>query len=320
MIDKILEFAVEILQSEDTEEIKNLTRSFFGNAVKIMEKKGELEIHVSEEYEKFSEYIVKMIKISYRRNKNKMEKFNIWPFLRKDLLTNSLEYNDNLVTKNQIRIPFGILEILFRIFRFKDYETRDHITRTGIISAKIAKAMKKDDIFVSLIRFAAPLHDIGKLLIPNEILLKPGKLTEEEWEIVKKHTIIGWSILKDTASDVLHLAANSALTHHERWNGTGYPMGLKEKEIPIEGRIVAVADSLDAMICNRPYKRSKSLDEAFCEINDLSRIWYDPEVVEVLNTIKRDIEELYNVRTTEESLPKTIQLRHKMDNQTRDES
>lgn len=291
MINKILEFAVELSQSKDTREVKKITRDFFGNAVEIQEKEEGLEIHISGEYREFAEYISKMIKAFYERNKNEMRKIATWPFLKEDLLLNSLEYKDSL--EERIHLPFGVLEILFRIFEFKDYETREHITRVGIVSAKIAKTMGKDDLFVSLIRFAAPLHDIGKLLIPNEILLKPGKLTEEEWEVVKKHPIIGWSILKDAASDVLRLAASIALTHHERWDGTGYPGGLKEKEIPIEGRIVAVADSLDAMVCERPYKRSKNLDEAFREINDLSGIWYDPEVVKALNIVEEELKKLY---------------------------
>ena len=291
MINKILEFAVELSQSKDTREVKKITRDFFGDAVEIQEKEEGLDIRISGEYRKFAEYISKMIKAFYERNKNEMRKIATWPFLKEDLLLNSLEYKDSL--ERSIHLPFGVLEILFRIFEFKDYETREHITRVGIVSAKIAKMMGKDDLFVSLIRFAAPLHDIGKLLIPNEILLKPEKLTEEEWEVVKKHPIIGWSILKDAASDVLRLAASIALTHHERWNGTGYPGGLKEKEIPIEGRIVAVADSLDAMVCERPYKRSKNLDEAFREINDLSGIWYDPEVVKALNIVEEELKKLY---------------------------
>ena len=291
MINKILEFAVELSQSKDTREVKKITRDFFGDAIEIQEKEEGLDIRISEEYREFAEYISKMIKAFYERNKNEMRKIATWPFLKEDLLLNSLEYKDPL--EERIHLPFGVLEILFRIFEFKDYETREHITRVGIVSAKIAKMMGKDDLFVSLIRFAAPLHDIGKLLIPNEILLKPEKLTEEEWEVVKKHPIIGWSILKDAASDVLRLAASIALTHHEKWNGTGYPRGLKGKEIPIEGRIVAVADSLDAMVCERPYKKPKTLDEAFREINDLSGIWYDPEVVKALNIVEEDVKRLY---------------------------
>jgi len=292
LINKILEFAVELAQSKDTREVKKITRDFFGDAIEIQEKEEGLDIRISGEYRKFAEYISKMIKAFYERSKNEMRKIATWPFLREDLLLDSLEYKDS-PGKNRIHLPFGVLEILFRIFEFKDYETREHITRVGVVSAKIARMMEKDDLFVSLIRFAAPLHDIGKLLIPNEILLKPGKLTEEEWEVVKKHPIIGWSILKDTASDVLRLAASIALTHHERWNGTGYPRGLKGKEIPIEGRIVAVADSLDAMVCERPYKKPKTLDEAFREINDLSGIWYDPEVVKALNIVEEDVKRLY---------------------------
>ncbi len=290
MIDKILEFAVELIRSGEAKEIKKITRDFFGEAVEIRERAGKLEIHVSKEYKKFAGYISKLIEASYERSK--VKEITTWPFLREELLLDSLEYKDS-TEKSRLLLPFGVLEILFRIFEFKDYETREHITRVGIVSAEIAKTMGEDDLFVSLIRFAAPLHDIGKLLIPNEILLKPGKLTKEEWEIVKKHPIIGWRILKDTTSDVLRLAASIALTHHERWDGTGYPKGLKGGEIPIEGRIVAVADSLDAMVSERPYKKSKSLDDAIKEITELSGVWYDPEVVKALNLIREELRKLY---------------------------
>ena len=191
------------------------------------------------------------------------------------------------------RLSFEAMEILSHISELKDYETHEHTARVGIISARIAESMDLDPVFVTQIRFAAPLHDIGKVLIPNQILTKPGKLTEEEWELVKKHPEIGWEILSKSSSDVLKLAASIALTHHERWNGSGYPRGLVGKEIPIEGRIVAVADSFDAMVSKRPYKGMKSLQEAFLEIRRFSGELYDPEVVKAFSMVSENILKLY---------------------------
>ena len=199
----------------------------------------------------------------------------------------------NVLFREISRLSSEAVEILSRISELKDYETHEHTTRVGIISARIAESMDLDPIFVSQIRFAAPLHDIGKVLIPNQILTKPGKLTKEEWELVKKHSEIGWEILRGSSSDVLKLAASIALTHHERWNGSGYPRGLVGKEIPIEGRIVAVADSFDAMVSKRPYKRARSLQEAFLEIKRFSGELYDPEVVKAFLMVSDKILKLY---------------------------
>jgi len=211
-------------------------------------------------------------------------------------LMEEISVNEKLIDelfKENSRLSFEAVEILSHISELKDYETHEHTTRVGIISAKIAESMDLDPIFVSQIRFAAPLHDIGKVLIPNQILTKPGKLTEEEWELVRKHSEIGWEILRGSSSDVLRLAASIALTHHERWNGSGYPRGLVGKEIPIEGRIVAVADSFDAMVSKRPYKRARSLQEAFLEIKRFSGELYDPEVVKAFSMVSDKILKLY---------------------------
>jgi len=211
-------------------------------------------------------------------------------------LMKEISVNEKLIHelfKENTRLSFEAVEILSHISELKDYETHEHTTRVGIISAKIAESMDLDPIFVSKIRFAAPLHDIGKVLIPNQILTKPGKLTEEEWKVVKKHPEIGWKILGKSSSDILKLAASIALTHHERCNGSGYPRGLVGKDIPIEGRIVAVADSFDAMVSKRPYKKAKSLQEAFLEIKKFSGKLYDPEVVKAFSMVSGKILKLY---------------------------
>ncbi|MDK2786603.1 MAG: cyclic di-GMP phosphodiesterase [Thermotoga sp.] len=161
--------------------------------------------------------------------------------------------------------------------------------------------MGMDEAFVTEIQFAAPLHDIGKIGIPDRILLKPGILTPEEFEIMKQHTTIGFRILSRSSSPILQLGAEIALTHHERWNGSGYPKGLKGKEIPLSGLIVAVADSFDAMVSRRPYKKPKTLEEAFQEIEELSGKLYSPEVVKAFLKLEREIMDVYRREEDEDS-------------------
>ena len=131
-----------------------------------------------------------------------------------------------------------------------------------------------------MILWASPMHDIGKIGIPDAVLLKPGKLTEEEWTLMKTHCEIGSHLLSGSNSETLQLAEQIALTHHERWDGTGYPEGLKGDAIPLEGRIVAVADVFDALTSERPYKSAWSYNDAVAEIKKCAGSHFDPKVVD----------------------------------------
>ncbi|AJG40623.1 chemotaxis protein CheY [Thermotoga sp. RQ7] len=196
---------------------------------------------------------------------------------------------------------FEVLDILNMLSEYRDAETHKHTERVGWLSGRIAEEMGMDEAFVTEIQFAAPLHDIGKIGIPDRILLKPGILTPEEFEIMKQHTTIGFRILSRSSSPILQLGAEIALTHHERWNGSGYPKGLKGKEIPLSGLIVAVADSFDAMVSRRPYKKPKTLEEAFQEIEELSGKLYSPEVVKAFLKLEREIMDVYRREEDEDS-------------------
>jgi len=172
-----------------------------------------------------------------------------------------------------------ILERLALAAEYRDDDTGEHTKRVGKTAAQIAEALDWSAGDVELIRRAAPLHDVGKIAIPDSILLKPGKLTPEEFELMKTHTSLGAQMLSGGEFPLLQLAEQIALTHHERWDGTGH-LGLREDAIPLAGRIVAVADVFDALISERPYKQAWPLNESLEEIKRQSGRQFDPRVVE----------------------------------------
>jgi len=163
---------------------------------------------------------------------------------------------------------------------FKDEDTGDHIIRISRYSVLIAKKLGLPEERIENIRYASPMHDIGKIGIPDSILLKKGRLTEQEFEIMKNHTKIGARILAGAKAPVLRLAQEIALTHHEKWDGTGYPAGLYKEKIPISGRIVGLADAFDALTSRRPYKNPYPMDIALKIIRKDRGTHFDPTVVD----------------------------------------
>jgi putative two-component system response regulator len=176
-------------------------------------------------------------------------------------------------------------ELVFRISRaaeFRDPETGAHIQRMAHYSQVIANGLGLDAAAQKLVLEAAPMHDVGKIAIPDFILLKPGRLTPEEFEVMKRHTRIGHELLKESHSEVMRASATIALSHHERYDGSGYPHQLKGQAIPLFGRIAAVADVFDALTSERPYKRAWSAEEALRFLEDGRRGHFDPLCVEAL--------------------------------------
>ena len=174
------------------------------------------------------------------------------------------------------------LDTIYRLARaaeYKDEDTGAHIQRVSHFAEIVARKMGMDENFCENILYSAPMHDIGKIGIPDHILLKPGKLTPEEWEIMKKHTIIGAKILEGSDVEFIKMAEIIALTHHERWDGKGYPKGLKGEEIPLPGRITAIADVFDALCSKRPYKPAYPIDEVLKIIKEEEGKHFDPKVV-----------------------------------------
>jgi putative nucleotidyltransferase with HDIG domain len=173
------------------------------------------------------------------------------------------------------------LQRLLQAAGYRDDNTYEHTQRVGLLAAKLARELGLSDRAVALIGRAAPLHDIGKIAIPDSILLKPGRLTEEEFEVVKTHAVLGARVLAGGASDLFAAAESIARSHHERWDGEGYPRGLKGDAIPIAARIVHVADVYDVLVHERPYRESLTPAAAAEEIKRGADTDFDPKVVEV---------------------------------------
>lgn len=204
-----------------------------------------------------------------------------------------------------------LIHCLARLAEYRDNETGRHVVRVGRYSGLLARQLGLDQESVELIEHAAPLHDIGKIGIPDSILLKEGKLTPDEyecmqrhvvlgkrafepmssgeWEILRGHTVLGDKMVNIGRSPLLIMAAQIALTHHERWDGNGYPIGLAGEEIPLCGRIVAVADVFDALSSKRPYKPAFSIDKSFQIIEESRGTHFDPMVVDAFQKIRDQI-------------------------------
>lgn len=199
----------------------------------------------------------------------------------------------SLVDADELRSTrLQVIQRLGRASEYKDNETGMHIMRMSHYSKIIALAYgfsveDADDLFN-----AAPMHDIGKIGIPDSIMLKPGKLTHEEFVVMKNHPVIGAEILGDSDSELIALAKLVSLTHHEKWDGTGYPNQLKGEDIPIEGRIVALADVFDALTSVRPYKDAWTVEAAMELINKEKGKHFDPHLVEIFEPLLEQILEI----------------------------
>ena len=200
----------------------------------------------------------------------------------------------NQKIQNLTDLNLTTTEILGKVVELRDGETSNHLVRVKKIVEEIISYLKEmpkyrdylNNSYIEDLKLASTLHDIGKIGIPDKILLKPGKLDEEEFEFIKEHTIIGYNLLKKAKSKIENhnfydLATEIARYHHERWDGTGYPENLKNEEIPLSARIMAVADVYDALITERPYKKAFSHEKAIKILRDGKGTQFDPEIIEL---------------------------------------
>lgn len=205
-----------------------------------------------------------------------------------------LEYRITQATEDIKSRETEALICLARAGEFRDEGTGNHIFRMAKYSLEIARELGLDNDHCDRIWRASPMHDIGKIGIADNILLKPGRLSPSEREIMETHTIIGHNILEGSKSPYLNLGAKIALSHHEWFDGTGYPYGLKDHEIPIDARIVAIADVLDALTTSRPYKSAWSMEDSLEHIKKYAGTHFDPDCVKALLSIEELIRKIFN--------------------------
>ncbi|MBT4837940.1 MAG: response regulator [Methylococcales bacterium] len=182
-----------------------------------------------------------------------------------------------------------IIQRLGHAAEFKDNETGMHTIRMSHYTRLLTMELNQSEKFTELLFQAAPMHDVGKIGIPDHILLKPGRLTKEEFDVMKTHAQIGADIIEPDQQGVLKYAYTVALTHHEKWNGKGYPNGLKQEEIPLEGRIVAIADVFDALTTERPYKEAWSVERAIQLLEDEKDQHFEGRLVDKFVSILPEI-------------------------------
>ncbi len=187
-----------------------------------------------------------------------------------------------------------IIRCLGRAGEYRDNETGMHVLRMSKSCHRLALAAGLDELHAERILKASPMHDVGKIGVPDNVLLKPGRLEPDEWEVMKRHVEIGADIIGDHDAELMRMARVITLTHHEKWDGSGYPNGLKGREIPIEGRISAICDVFDALTSGRPYKKAWDVDDAMDLINQKSGNHFDPELVSMFNDILPDILDIRN--------------------------
>ncbi|MBF0589468.1 MAG: two-component system response regulator [Magnetococcales bacterium] len=196
----------------------------------------------------------------------------------------TLEKTNNALEQAITKTEETRLEIIRRLGRaaeFKDNETGLHVIRMSHYSHLLAKAIGLDDETVTLILNAAPMHDVGKIGIPDHILLKPGKLDNDEWKVMRRHPGIGAAIIGKHDHPLMQMSQTVALTHHEKWDGSGYPKGLKGEEIPLVGRIISVADVFDALTTARPYKEAWSVEKAIELMKTQRGSHFEPRLVDL---------------------------------------
>ena len=205
-----------------------------------------------------------------------------------------LEFEVQKATQKLINREQETLNILGKTAEYKDPETASHVSRVAHYSKMLAREYGLSKVDQDLIFYASPFHDLGKVGIEDKILLKPGRLDKDEFEIMKTHAQIGYEILKDSQSEYLKAGAMIAISHHEKFDGNGYPSQIKGENIHIFGRIVAVVDVFDALTSNRPYKRAWNFDDALNLLIQEKQKHFDPVIVDLFVKNIDEVKTIYN--------------------------
>ncbi len=220
-----------------------------------------------------------------------LRRFHLREKMRGDLL----EEDVRRATAEVVRREHETLNVLSRAAEYRDCVSDNHTLRMGQYSRIVAQGLGLDDRMQDLIFHAAPLHDVGKIGISDSILLKPERLTSVEFEIVKNHTTIGYEIMKDRSSPYINAAAIIALSHHEKYDGSGYPYGLKGDNIPLKGRITAVVDVFDVLTSRRPYKEPWTFEDAIKVLEENSGTHFDLHVLEAFMENMEKIRDIFDL-------------------------
>lgn len=200
------------------------------------------------------------------------------------------------------RVRFEIIRRLGRAAEFRDNETGLHVIRMSHYARLISEGMGIGEDWTDVLFHSAPMHDVGKIGVPDKILLKPDKLSEEEWRAMRDHPEIGAAIIGEDPSELMRMSREIALCHHEKWDGSGYPRALSGEEIPLSARIVAVADVFDALTTERPYKKAWNVDDAVAHVLALANSHFDPDVVAAFKSVLMEILSIKEAYREERSL------------------
>jgi len=260
--------------------------------------------HDASQLKKYAQDFIQVYKSEKKKSKE-LRSIKQQVFKYADDLNKTIEELENV--HRELREAY--LDTVYRLVlaaEYKDEDTGDHIVRMSRYCALVAEKHGLPAMDVQNILYASPMHDVGKIGIPDSILLKPAKLTEEEFETMKGHTMIGAKILANSNAKILQVAQQIAISHHEQWNGTGYPQGLSRDTIPLVGRIASIADVFDALTSRRPYKDPYPLEMACDIIRDGSEKQFDPDLTAVfldnigeVIAIKGDVDRAENIYLTD---------------------